>query len=130
MKVLDVKIGLEPRSILGGIVALVVIPGVVAVAPRFLRSMVKLVIKTGIRVHRAWSQAPAARTRRVIEGQKRTAVKAGRARPSSPPLTAERREAYEQFADFVAALSRRADLDKARKGQMIHDRARELQLLS
>ncbi|HVO83694.1 MAG TPA: hypothetical protein VMU60_04635 [Syntrophobacteria bacterium] len=128
MKVFGVKIGLEPPSILGGIVALVVIPGVVALAPRLLRSTAKFVIKTGIRVHRAWTQAPA--TRRVGEGRKRTAVSAGRARISSAPLTAERQKAYEQFADFVAALSRRSDLDKARKGQMIHDRARELKLLS
>jgi len=130
MKVFDVKIGLEPRSILGGIVVLVVIPGVVAFAPRLLRSTAKFVIKTGICVHRAWSKGPAPTTRRVRNGKRRTTVKTRGARPASVSLAAERREAYEQFADFVAALSRRDDLDKARKGQMIHDRAVELQQLS
>jgi hypothetical protein len=130
MKVLDLKIGLEPRAALAGVAVLVFVSGVLAVAPAVIRSVAKVLIKTGIRVHRAWTKASAPPTRRVREGQKRPGIKAGRARTSSAPLTAERREAYEQFADFVAALSRRADLDKARKGQILHDRACELRLIS
>lgn len=38
------------------------------------------------------------------------------------------REAYESFADFVAAISGRTDLDKIRRAQLIHDKASELQL--
>jgi len=38
------------------------------------------------------------------------------------------REAYEAFADFVAEISTRTDLDKIRKAQLIHDKASELQL--
>ena len=38
------------------------------------------------------------------------------------------REAYESFADFVAEINSRADLDKIRKAQLIHDKASELQL--
>jgi CheY-like chemotaxis protein len=38
------------------------------------------------------------------------------------------REAYESFADFVAEINTRTDLDKIRKAQLIHDRASELQL--
>ena len=38
------------------------------------------------------------------------------------------REAYESLVDFVFEISDRTDLDKVRKGQMIHDRARRLQL--
>jgi CheY-like chemotaxis protein len=38
------------------------------------------------------------------------------------------REAYESFADFVAEINSRTDLDKIRKAQLIHDKASELQL--
>ena len=38
------------------------------------------------------------------------------------------REAYESFADFVAEIIGRTDLDKVRKAQMIHDKASELKL--
>jgi hypothetical protein len=38
------------------------------------------------------------------------------------------KEAYETFADAIAQIANRADLDKARKGQMIHDTACRLQL--
>jgi hypothetical protein len=38
------------------------------------------------------------------------------------------REAYESFADFVIATSKRADLDNVRKGQIIHDMASQLKL--
>lgn len=38
------------------------------------------------------------------------------------------KEAYETFADAVTQIANRADLDKARKGQMIHDAACRLQL--
>ena len=38
------------------------------------------------------------------------------------------REAYESFADFVAEINTRTDLDKIRKAQLIHDKASELQL--
>jgi hypothetical protein len=38
------------------------------------------------------------------------------------------REAYESFADFVAEIGTRIDLDKIRKAQLIHDKACELQL--
>jgi hypothetical protein len=38
------------------------------------------------------------------------------------------RETYESFADFVAAINTRTDLDKIRKAQLIHDKAFELQL--
>lgn len=38
------------------------------------------------------------------------------------------RELYGSFADFVAAISARTDLDKARKAQMIHDKACQLKL--
>jgi hypothetical protein len=129
VKVLDLKIGLEPRAALAGVAVLVCVSGVLAVAPTVLRSAAKVLIKTGIRVHRAWTKAPAPPTRRVKEGRKGPGIKAGRARPSSASLTAERREACEQFADFVAAVSRRGDLDKTRKGQMIHDKACELTLI-
>jgi hypothetical protein len=37
-------------------------------------------------------------------------------------------EAYESLVDFVFGLNQRTDLDKVRKGQMIHDRACELKL--
>jgi hypothetical protein len=130
MKVLDLKVGLEPRSILGGIVTLVVISGVVAVAPRLIRSIAKLVIKTGIRAHRACTKAP---PERGVKGRK------SKTAPETHPrlvdllyagITENRREVYEQFADFVAAVNSRVDLDKARKGQMIHDRASELGILS
>jgi diguanylate cyclase (GGDEF)-like protein len=38
------------------------------------------------------------------------------------------KEAYETFADAIAQIANRADLDKARKGQMVHDTACRLQL--
>ncbi|HYA02844.1 MAG TPA: response regulator [Syntrophobacteria bacterium] len=38
------------------------------------------------------------------------------------------RDAYAAFADFVAEINSRADLDNVRKAQMIHDRAAELKL--
>jgi CheY-like chemotaxis protein len=38
------------------------------------------------------------------------------------------REAYESFADFVAEINGRSDLDKIRKAQLIHDKASELRL--
>lgn len=38
------------------------------------------------------------------------------------------REAYESFAEFVAEINGRTDLDKIRKAQMIHDKACELKL--
>ncbi len=37
-------------------------------------------------------------------------------------------EAYESLVDFVFEINNRTDLDKVRKGQMIHDRACELRL--
>jgi hypothetical protein len=37
-------------------------------------------------------------------------------------------EVYGSFADFVAAISARTDIDKARKAQMIHERACQLKL--
>ena len=37
-------------------------------------------------------------------------------------------EAYESLVDFVFEINNRIDLDKVRKGQMIHDRACELKL--
>jgi hypothetical protein len=37
-------------------------------------------------------------------------------------------EAYESLVDFVFEINNRTDLDKVRKGQMIHDRACELKL--
>ena len=39
-------------------------------------------------------------------------------------------EVYESLADFVFEINNRTDLDKVRKGQMIHDRACELKLQS
>jgi hypothetical protein len=130
VKVLDLEIGLESSAALAGVAVLVCVSGVLAVAPTILRSAAKVLIKTGIRVHRAWTKAPASPTRMVKEGREGTGIKAGRVRPSPALLTAERQEAYKQFADFVAAVSHRADLDKARKGQMIHDKACELTLIS
>ncbi|HYA03517.1 MAG TPA: hypothetical protein VEI04_10435 [Syntrophobacteria bacterium] len=41
---------------------------------------------------------------------------------------ARNREAYQSFGDFVAEISRRTDLDKIRKAQMIHDQACGLKL--
>ena len=38
------------------------------------------------------------------------------------------KEAYETFADAVTQIANRADVDKARKGQMIHVAACRLQL--
>jgi CheY-like chemotaxis protein len=38
------------------------------------------------------------------------------------------RAAYDSFADFVAEISGRVDLDKTRKAQMIHDKASQLRL--
>jgi hypothetical protein len=38
------------------------------------------------------------------------------------------RDAYQAFADFVAEINSRADLDSVRKAQMIHDRAADLKL--
>lgn len=40
------------------------------------------------------------------------------------------KEAYEYFADFIVEISNRTDLDKVRKGQMVHDEARRLKLKS
>lgn len=38
------------------------------------------------------------------------------------------REAYGSFADFVAAISARTDIDKARRAQIIHEKACQLKL--
>ena len=38
------------------------------------------------------------------------------------------RETYDSFADFVAEIHARTDLDKTRKAQMIHDRAHQLKI--
>jgi CheY-like chemotaxis protein len=38
------------------------------------------------------------------------------------------RAAYDSFADFVAEINARMDLDKTRKAQMIHDKASQLRL--
>jgi len=38
------------------------------------------------------------------------------------------REAYNLFADFIAEIDVRTDLDKTRKAQMIHDRAHQLKI--
>ena len=38
------------------------------------------------------------------------------------------KDAYQSFADFVAKINARTDLDKLRKAQIIHDRASELKL--
>jgi hypothetical protein len=38
------------------------------------------------------------------------------------------REAYNLFADFIAEIGARTDLDKTRKAQMIHDRAHQLKI--
>jgi CheY-like chemotaxis protein len=38
------------------------------------------------------------------------------------------REAYNSFADFIAEIDARTDLDKTRKAQMIHDRAHQLKI--
>jgi flagellar biosynthesis regulator FlaF len=38
------------------------------------------------------------------------------------------RDSYQSFADFVATINARTDLDTIRKAQMIHDRASELKL--
>jgi len=38
------------------------------------------------------------------------------------------REVYASFADFVATISARIDIDKARKAQMIHDKACQLKV--
>jgi CheY-like chemotaxis protein len=38
------------------------------------------------------------------------------------------RDAYNLFADFIAEVDARTDLDKTRKAQMIHDRAHELKI--
>jgi CheY-like chemotaxis protein len=38
------------------------------------------------------------------------------------------REAYNLFADFIAEIDARTDLDKTRKAQMIHDRAHQLKM--
>jgi hypothetical protein len=38
------------------------------------------------------------------------------------------REAYASFADFVAAISARTDIDKARRAQIIHERACRLKV--
>jgi hypothetical protein len=121
---------LEPRSVLGGLVALVVIPGAVAVAPRLLRTIAKLVIKTGIRVHRACTKAPPKREAKGIKRKTAPETHPVRVDLLYAGITEKRREVFEQFADFIAAVNSRVDLDKVRKGQMIHDRARELGLLS
>jgi hypothetical protein len=41
---------------------------------------------------------------------------------------ARNKEAYETFIDFVVEVNDRADLDKVRKGQLIHEEASRLQL--
>ena len=38
------------------------------------------------------------------------------------------KEDYESFADFVVQITNRTDLEKVRKGQMVHDMASELKL--
>jgi len=38
------------------------------------------------------------------------------------------REAYHLFADFIAEIDARTDLDRTRKAQMIHDRAHQLRI--
>jgi hypothetical protein len=38
------------------------------------------------------------------------------------------KEVYESFLDFVIEVNSRTDLDKVRKGQMIHDKANKLRL--
>jgi hypothetical protein len=38
------------------------------------------------------------------------------------------RELYGSFADFVATISARSDMDKVRKAQIIHEKARQLQV--
>lgn len=38
------------------------------------------------------------------------------------------RETYDSFADFMAEISARTDLDKTRRAQMIHDRAHQLKI--
>jgi CheY-like chemotaxis protein len=38
------------------------------------------------------------------------------------------REAYDSFADFIAEINARTDLDKTRKAQVIHDRAHQLKI--
>ena len=38
------------------------------------------------------------------------------------------REVYDSFADFVATISARIDIDKARRAQMIHDKACQLRV--
>ncbi|HYA02489.1 MAG TPA: hypothetical protein VEI04_05190 [Syntrophobacteria bacterium] len=38
------------------------------------------------------------------------------------------REIYDSFLDFVVAIMKRTDLDKARKAQIIHDKASLMQL--
>jgi ribosomal protein L31E len=40
------------------------------------------------------------------------------------------KESYESFLDFVEATSNRADLDRVRKGQLIHEKACQIQLQS
>jgi hypothetical protein len=40
------------------------------------------------------------------------------------------REVYGSFADFVAEISARTDIDKARKAQMIHDRSCQLRVMT
>lgn len=38
------------------------------------------------------------------------------------------KESYESFFDFVVAISNRADLDRVRKAQLIHERAEQIQI--
>ena len=40
------------------------------------------------------------------------------------------KESYESFLDFVEEISNRADLDRVRKGQLIHQKACQIQLQS
>jgi hypothetical protein len=40
------------------------------------------------------------------------------------------KESYESFLDFVEEISNRADLDRVRKGQLIHEKACQIQLQS
>ena len=43
-------------------------------------------------------------------------------------LRIRNKEAYEAFVDFIVETNNRSDLDKVHKGQLIHDRACQLQL--
>jgi CheY-like chemotaxis protein len=47
---------------------------------------------------------------------------------SSEDRRERNREAYNLFADFIADINSRTDLDKTRKAQMVHDRAHQLKI--